>query len=92
MDPTTGLNLASMGYSSQSAIAATPVARFRTSVGDSLTDGAAELVHSRATAQSYYLDNKMIDRRTALANGQFDWRGALEIEPSDGDSGGGGGA
>lgn len=83
-DLESGATLANLGYVSQVAVATTSAGDFRRSVGDNFPADVAELVHSRATAQTFYLDNRMLERRTALANGHFDWEPPTDDSPTNG--------
>lgn len=73
-DLETGATLAERGFENQVAIATTPGSAFRQAVAGDLSPAVADLVRARAVAQTFYLDSRMLERRTALANGHYDWR------------------
>ncbi len=91
MELTTDLGTAStlgdLGFAGAVDVATTTPSAFGRRTAESLPADVAEIVHSRSAAQSFYLDSRMVERRAALANGQFS-RGLPDDDPTVPSNGG----
>lgn len=88
-DLETASTLADLGFETQVDVAATTQAEFTRRTADALPADVAEVVHSRSVAQTFLLDNRMVDRRTALASGQVS-KATDELPGNDSTENGGG--